>query len=143
MCHGVAAGPLGPVQLLPPLERSWPATPDNVRSARTAVLAYLAEAGAAAPIDDIALAVTEAATTIVGNSGRPGDRFTVGVRVREDTIVVTVDDGGDGVVPRRSDPRHELSEPVISGVSDGFVRRTGPDGSTQLWMLFAHGAQPS
>lgn len=125
------------LEAVPPFERTWPATGENVRAARLAITAYVLEASATTPpVEDIALAVSEAATTIVDNARETDGSFTVTATVREDAIVVTVDDGADGVVSRHRELRDQLSTPLISGVSDGFIERTTPEGATQLWMLF-------
>ncbi len=124
-----------------PFSQSWPATVDSVREARLAVTLYLEDVvPSTSSISNVALAVSEAATSVVSNAESEEMRFGVTVTVRGDAIVLTVADGADGVVPSRRDPRRALSLPLISGVSDGFIRRVRSDGTTELRVVFpTHG----
>ena len=92
-------------------------------------------------LDDVALAVSEAASNAVVHAFRGiGERgsLTVEASVREqEWLQVQVTDDGSGMAPRDDSPGLGLGLPLIRHLADEFDHRRPPSGiGTELWMRF-------
>lgn len=121
-----------------------PATPQAVADVRHAVLGFVEVAGLQSAVsgDDVALAVSEAATNVVHHAYRNDDRpgpVLVEAFVEDDALVVTVGDQGCGMLPRLDSPGVGLGLPVISRVTSALEIQDsdGPRGGVTLRMAFA------
>lgn len=122
-------------------ERSFPARPESVAVARTAVARLAEELGAPdPPVSEIRLAVSEACANAVmhGYVGTEPDTFRVLVDRVEGEIRIRVRDHGRGMRPRADSPGAGLGLPIIAQVAASVEVRTPPDGpGTELCMTFA------
>ena len=119
-----------------------PAERDQVAPLRHRVVAHAAEHNVAEPpINDLALAVSEAVTNAVVHAFRtrePG-HVTVSLDIEPDInrVEVVVVDDGDGMVPRPDTPGLGLGLPLIAQVSETFQIGTPATGSgTEIRMTF-------
>ncbi len=120
-------------------DATWSAVPDNVAVARRTVFAHLAQADTPdPPLNDIALAISEAATNVVNHAyaGREPGPLRVCVELDAEEIEVVVEDQGSGMVPRPDSPGLGLGMPLIATLADRFDVRTQTDGGTRLCMWF-------
>lgn len=118
----------------------WTAEPENVATARRAVVAHLAAAKTSdPPLSDIGLAVSEAATNVVQHAYRdrtPGE-FRVRVEARATEVELMVQDDGLGMTPRPDSPGLGLGMPLIATVADRIDVQARPGGGTRLCAWFS------
>jgi len=71
----------------------------------------------------IAVAVSEAVGNVVRHaySGDRTGRVDIGAELEEETIRVTVTDGGDGMIPHPNRDNNGMGLPVIGRVADGVT----------------------
>lgn len=122
------------------MEDTWPAVPDSVGLARTAVSSFAEEAGLPpAMVHNLKVAVSEAATNVVIHAyvGRDPGGFTVRVSVAGNDVDVIVRDFGRGMVPRTDSPGLGLGLPLIANLVDTFEVGIPEDGGTEVRMRFA------
>ena len=120
-------------------DESWLAVPDNVSIARRAVTAHLRRGGTLEPpLNDIALAASEAMTNVVHHAYRDGEAGSMRVRVevRRAEVELMVQDDGSGMVPRPDSPGLGLGMPLIATLSDRFDVRAPTNGGTRLCIWF-------
>ena len=119
-----------------------PAIPASVPLVRDLVVHVCRSLGVAPPIlDDVALAVTEAASNTARHAypafGRPGI-IRVTVRVREDEVALVVEDDGQGVTSLASAEGPGLGLGIIGAVADAAdVGPTDEGRGTSVRMAFA------
>ena len=120
-----------------------PAERDQVAPLRHRVIAHAAQHDVAEPpINDLALAVSEAVTNAVMHAyeGRPKPgNVTVCLDIEPDKnrVEVTVADDGDGMVPRPDTPGLGLGLPLIAQLAETFQVGTPPTGTgTEIRMTF-------
>jgi anti-sigma regulatory factor (Ser/Thr protein kinase) len=121
------------------LHESWAAEPPAVGRARAAVAAFAREAGASPELlDDVRLAVSEAATNVVLHAyvGTTPGPLHVRARVRDRRLEVEVCDEGGGVRARTDSPGLGIGLSLISTVTDS-VEITSPTAQeNRVRMLF-------
>jgi anti-sigma regulatory factor (Ser/Thr protein kinase) len=123
-----------------PFDATWPAVPENVPTARHAVLAHLRTAKTSdPPLSDIGLVVSEAVTNVVHHAYVDGEPGPVRVRVetRLDEVELMVQDEGSGMVPRPDTPGLGLGLPLIATVSERLDVQARDGGGTRLCVWFA------
>ena len=118
---------------------TYPADPEAVASARHALSAFAAEAGAGhRQVEAVRLAVSEAMTNAVLHAYRdvPGEVHVIAALVSDELWVLVCDDGG-GMEVRPDRPGLGLGLALISQVSEemSVVPRAG--GGTEVRMRFA------
>ena len=119
-----------------------PAERDQVAPLRHRVIAHAAEHNVAEPpINDLALAVSEAVTNSVVHAFRTRDpgHVTVCLDIEPDQnrVELTVADDGDGMVPRPDTPGLGLGLPLIAQLAETFQICTPPQGTgTEIRMTF-------
>ena len=119
-----------------------PAERDQVAPLRHRVVAHAAENNVAEPpINDLALAVSEALTNAVVHAFRtrePGQvTVCMDIEPEDNRVEVTVADDGDGMVPRPDTPGLGLGLPLIAQVAETFQIGTPPSGTgTEIRMTF-------
>jgi anti-sigma regulatory factor (Ser/Thr protein kinase)/PAS domain-containing protein len=117
-----------------------PAIPASVGELRHALSAELEGLPVpAALVEDIGLAVSEAATNAVlhaylGDSN-PGT-LVLSARVMDDRVHVVVRDHGRGMTPRPDSPGLGLGLPLMTRLADAVQISTHPDGGTEVRMTF-------
>jgi serine/threonine-protein kinase RsbW len=113
---------------------------EAVRQARQAVAAFAKSHGIADP-DDVALAVSEAATNAVVHAYRgPDDRgdLRIVACARETGLVVVVRDYGVGMSPNPDSPGPGLGLSVIGAVAaEVNIERPDSGGGTRIRIRFA------
>lgn len=129
-----------------PLNRTLPAVPGSVTELRRVVADFCAEAGAAAAaVERVRLAVTEAAANVVLHAyvghAEPGPVRVVAA-VRDDHIHVTVTDEGRGMVPRVDSPGLGLGLPLIVQATESFDVKSAGGGGTEVRMSFRLAGAP-
>lgn len=128
---------IGQVGRVPLLALRLPAAPVSVPRIRRDVCAFAAAQGAGGILlDDLALAVTEAAANVVRHAypGREDGVVEVVADVEDGTLEVVVSDEGSGFRPGRSEGLGAgLS--LIAGCTASFGIESGTDGA-ELWMRF-------
>ncbi len=120
-------------------EKSWPASPEHVGSARRVVSAVARRAGAEDPVlDAVRLAVSEAVSNVIVHGYRETGRgaFTVAVAQEGDHLQVTVRDAGCGMSPRMDSPGAGLGLPLIATLAETFSVAATPGGGTEVCMTF-------
>ena len=118
---------------------SWPAVADCVPVARRAVVGHLRAADTLnPPLDDVALAVSEAVTNAVNHAyiDREPGLFRVRIEFTDDELEVVVEDDGRGMMPRPDSPGLGLGLPVIATVADRFDTRSDPESGCRICMWF-------
>ena len=122
-----------------PFEQTWHAEPAAVPAARHAVVAYASSAGAAGPIlDDIRLAVSEAASNVVMHAyldGPPGP-LHVCARVEGTTLHVEVRDEGGGLRARPDSPGLGVGMPLMAAVTHTLQISNAPGEPSRVSMTF-------
>ena len=121
------------------LDATWRAVPANVPVARHAVVAHLRELDTTdPPLNDIALAASEAVTNVVHHAYVGCEPGTVRVCVEHgrDEIELRVEDEGSGMLPRPDSPGLGLGMPLIATMSDRFEVVARQGGGTRLCMWF-------
>ena len=125
-----------------------PAVPASVGELRHALSAQLeALPVPQALIEDIGLAVSEAATNAVLHAylgdGEPGP-LLLSARLMDDRVHVVVRDHGRGMTPRPDSPGLGLGLPLMTRLADAVQISTHPEGGTEVRMTFTVGAdEPS
>jgi serine/threonine-protein kinase RsbW/stage II sporulation protein AB (anti-sigma F factor) len=112
---------------------------DSVPDARHAVVRYLNAATTAdPPLGDIAVVVSEAVTNVVMHAYREeeGGDVRVGVAFSPEEIELTVEDDGDGMVPRPDSPGAGLGLPLIALLSERFDASSMAGGGTRVRAWF-------
>ncbi len=111
----------------------------SVRLVRTEIMRWFhelrhADDGLAA---SIAVAVSEAVGNVVRHAypGRGNGRVEVEAELEENTIVVSVSDGGTGMTAASGRPHNGMGLPVIGRLADG-VTVVSDEGGTRLSMRF-------
>lgn len=118
---------------------SYPAVPDSVPRARSAVVGLAAEAGAtSAEIDAIRLATSEALTNVVVHAyvGAPG-KVHVSAALQAGELKVIVADDGSGPAPRADRRGLGLGLALIAEAADALAILKRPGGGTEVQMRFA------
>ena len=122
------------------LEASWTAVPLSVPSARHAVLAHLRAADMPdPPLNDVGLAVSEAATNVVHHAYRDRDEpgpVHVRVQMRADELELIVEDEGSGMIPRADTPGLGLGLPLLAAISERFEVEARAGGGTRVSVWF-------
>jgi serine/threonine-protein kinase RsbW len=111
-----------------------------VRAARLAAVAFARDHDVPdRRIDDIALAVSEAATNVVMHAYRdradPGT-FTLDLDVEARSLLIDVRDDGLGMAPRDDSPGLGLGLPIIAHVTDAHAFVPTEGGGAWLSMRF-------
>lgn len=115
----------------------YPASPYSVGAMRGEAVAIARECGLEdRDLNDIALAVSEAATNAVVH-GSPGDGpyVSISIEIERGEILIVVSDEGEGVKPRADSPGAGLGLPVIAAVTKRFELVEGNLG-TEVHMTF-------
>ena len=118
---------------------SYPAVPDSVPRARSAVVNLASEAGATGEeIDAIRLATSEALTNAVVHAyvGAPGE-VHVCAAVEAGELEVIVADDGRGPAPRVGHRGMGLGLALIAEAANAFAILKRPGGGTEVQMRFA------
>lgn len=105
------------------LQETWTAEPAAVPKARAAVVDVARAAGATRPaLDDIRLAVSEAATNVVVHAyvGRPPGPLHVHASVEGRQLRVEVRDEGGGLRARPDSPGLGVGLPLIAAVTESL-----------------------
>jgi anti-sigma regulatory factor (Ser/Thr protein kinase) len=122
------------------LEISMAAEPGSVRLVRTEIMRWFHELrhGDDSLAASIAVAVSEAVGNVVRHAypGEGTGRVEVEAQLEENTIVVSVSDGGTGMTGRTGRGRNGMGLPVIGRLADG-VTVVSDNGGTRLSMRFA------
>ena len=126
-----------------PLKMTACGMPDSVALLRHAVVRYARGAGVAEGVlDDVALAVSEAATNSVlhafGQHGADGV-LTVQAQLLGNVLSVSVTDDGCGLTPRADSPGMGLGLPLMARLSSQLEIRKPGDGGTEVRMSFCAG----
>jgi serine/threonine-protein kinase RsbW/stage II sporulation protein AB (anti-sigma F factor) len=119
---------------------TFAARPDGVAEARRQVTRWLRGEmpSAEVMIGDVALAVSEACTNVVMHAYANGDGgFRVTTERDGDSVLVTVSDEGDGMVPRPDSPGLGLGLPLIATLADSLEIRPADGGGTVVAMTFS------
>jgi anti-sigma regulatory factor (Ser/Thr protein kinase) len=114
---------------------------ESVRAARHEVAAFARRHELADP-DDVALAVSEAATNVVlhAHRGDEGKSMRIVACARETGLVVVVRDYGVGMCPNPNSPGPGLGLSVIGALAEEVnIERPG-DGGTRIRIRFARAA---
>jgi serine/threonine-protein kinase RsbW len=119
-------------------EARYPSAPLSVRAIRHEVTAIARECGLEGQdLDDVALAVSEAATNAVIHGAQGADPCVrVDVRTRQGELRVTICDEGDGIKPRTDSPGAGLGLPVIATIAKRLEILSDAAG-TKIKMAFA------
>lgn len=116
-----------------------PAVPESVGSLRRAASELAERCGADERlVDDIVLAISEAATNAVVHAYRdePG-RLALAAESHNGALWFRVIDDGEGLTPRADSPGMGLGLPLIARLTTAFEVRRGPSGrGTELAMGF-------
>ncbi len=121
------------------LTETYPAQPESVGRARSAVARFAVRAGASRrQIDDIRLATSEAVTNSVVHAyrGQPGSVYLTAAIVADELWVLIADDGL-GLQPRSDRPGLGLGLGLIAQVSDELAIVARSSGGTELRMRFS------
>lgn len=122
-------------------ELQVPAVPASVGELRHELSARLESLpGVSAElVEDISLAVSEAATNAVVHAYaaaiQPGP-LVLSARVMDDRVHVVVRDHGRGMTPRPDSPGLGLGLPLMTRLADAVQISTHPDGGTEVRMTF-------
>jgi serine/threonine-protein kinase RsbW len=124
-----------------PLQRTYPAVPDAVPAARSALTAFAADVGASPELlEDVRLAVSEALTNAVVHAYRgahePGS-IVVTAALAVDELWIIVSDSGCGLRPRNDSPGLGLGMALMMQVSANIDVVDRSDGGTQVTLQFA------
>jgi serine/threonine-protein kinase RsbW/stage II sporulation protein AB (anti-sigma F factor) len=117
-----------------------PADPASVAEIRAGVRGFAEAHGiAAAVLDDMALAVSEAATNAVMHAfvGREPGTIRAAVEARAGELVVVVADDGRGMQPRADSPGLGLGLPLIGQLATTLDLRQAGEAGTELCMTFS------
>jgi serine/threonine-protein kinase RsbW len=116
----------------------FPASPLSVRAIRGEITAIARQCGLEGQdLDDVALAVSEAATNaIIHGSAGDDPCVTVSVHLEQGELRITVCDEGDGIKPRTDSPGAGLGLPVIATIAKRLEILSGAAG-TKIKMAFA------
>jgi anti-sigma regulatory factor (Ser/Thr protein kinase) len=122
------------------LQRSYPAVPDSVPPARSALTAFATDVGASPELlEDIRLAVSEALTNAVVHAYRgvhePGAIGIIAARA-VDELWVLISDSGCGLRPRQDSPGLGLGMALMMQVSAGIDVNERSDGGTEVTLRF-------
>jgi anti-sigma regulatory factor (Ser/Thr protein kinase) len=124
-----------------PLYRAWPAVPESVAAARSAVAQYASVCGASADVlDAIRLAVSEAFTNAVLHAYPGADQVgTVEVTAEQAdrVLLVAVADGGRGMTPRIDSPALGFGLTAHRADDPRLPRPAPRGGGTPVWMRIA------
>ena len=116
------------------------ASPDSVRAARHAALAFAHQHDVPAEkLDAIALAVSEATTNVVLHAYRERDdpgAFTLELDIDPGSLLIDVRDDGMGMAPRDDSPGMGFGLPLIARVADAHGLMPTEGGGTWLSMRF-------
>jgi anti-sigma regulatory factor (Ser/Thr protein kinase) len=124
-----------------PLQRTFPAVPDAVPAARSAVTAFAADVGASSELlEDVRLAASEALTNAVVHAYRgahePGS-IGVTAALAMDELWIIISDSGCGLRPRNDSPGLGLGMALMMQVSGDIDVIDRSDGGTQVTLRFA------
>lgn len=121
-----------------PLEASYPAVPGSVGEIRSRVVEFARSCRVdRATLDDVALAVSEAATNVVLHAYR-GAQGTIDIVAdgTADDFRVSIVDRGVGMTPRLDSPGLGLGLAIIAGICARFDVERSASG-TELRMMFS------
>jgi serine/threonine-protein kinase RsbW len=117
-----------------------PAVPSSVGELRHALSSQLeALPVPASVVEDIGLAVSEAATNAVLHAyigDAPPGPLLLSARLMDDRVHVVVRDHGRGMTPRPDSPGLGLGLPLMTRLADAVQITTHPDGGTEVRMTF-------
>lgn len=128
------------IGIVPLLAVDHPAVPHRVGRIRAEVCDFaIAHGASGALVDDIALAVTEAAANVVRHAYPEGDDGLIHVvaDVEDGIFEIVVSDDGTGFRPGRSTAGAGLGAglSLIAGCAASFGIESGEDG-VEVWMRF-------
>jgi stage II sporulation protein AB (anti-sigma F factor) len=118
---------------------SYPAAPDAVAQARTALTDFARNAGAnQEQLDAVRLATSEAVTNAVMHAYDRGQKGTVQVSASyiENELWLLVADAGHGLRPRSNSPGLGLGLALIAQLADEFQILSRGSGGTELRLRF-------
>jgi serine/threonine-protein kinase RsbW len=121
------------------LTETYPAVPDSVAHARTALTAFAQEAGAdQRQLESVRLATSEAVTNAVMHAYAQGQTGAVHVSASyvEDELWLLVADTGGGLRPRTDSPGLGLGLALIAQLADEFQIVSRGSGGTEVRMRF-------
>lgn len=123
-----------------PFSQRYPAESASVARVRDGIRAFVAHATVAPrTLDDIQLAVSEAANNVVlhayTNADAPGD-IGIDADFDGDDLVVSVTDTGSGLRARTDSPGLGLGLAIIGGVADNVEMLRGDGGGLRIVMRF-------
>jgi anti-sigma regulatory factor (Ser/Thr protein kinase) len=119
------------------------ARPEQIAMLRSVVTEYAQHAGVAdGRLDDVRLAVSEAATNAVMHAYREREPGEIRVRALVDAdgvLTITVEDDGFGPLPRPDSPGLGLGLPTIASVADAIELSAGHGAGARLCIRFGTG----
>lgn len=127
------------------LHETWAAEAAAVPRARASVAAFALGAGATREVvDDVRLAVSEAATNVVLHAyvGSVPGPLDVHARVEDRRLVVEVCDEGGGLRARPDSPGLGVGLPLISAVTESVLVSSSDSEFTRVTMTFHLDAVP-
>jgi anti-sigma regulatory factor (Ser/Thr protein kinase) len=120
------------------IRKSFPATPETVGIIRRDVARFAAAAGfSGRRLDDVRIAVSEAATNVVQHAyrGLPGD-LHFSVSAVEDELWILISDDGLGPDAPSVTPGLGWGLAIITDAADEFTLLARADGGTEARMCF-------
>jgi serine/threonine-protein kinase RsbW len=125
-------------------ELQVPAAPDHVGELRHALIGELAASAVPTELlDDVGLAVSEAATNVVLHAYGDDDDGLMDLRacVLDDRVHVIVRDNGRGMMPRPDSPGLGLGLPLITRLADTVEIQSLDGGGTEVRMTFTFASE--
>jgi anti-sigma regulatory factor (Ser/Thr protein kinase) len=122
--------------MAPALSVRFPADVDSVSAIRSAVSEVARAHGCdRQKLEDLLLAVSEAATNAIVHGSRFDSEVTLEAHASGCELTVLIADEGAGLRPRADSPGLGLGLPIIAGLADR-LEVTSTDSGTQVWMVF-------
>lgn len=120
------------------LSRSYPAVPDTVPAARTAIVEFAREMGLSGEqLDGVALAASEAISNVVLHAySEPEGMVHVTAAIAADELWLLVGDDGHGLERGSDTPGLGMGLALIASMTDYFAVLQRSGGGTELRMQF-------